>query len=95
MSPGDPIFLTVEELIAIHDDQLARYGGAAGILNPAQLESAAGMPAASAGGEYLHRDLVEMAAAYAYYLARGHPFRDGNKRVAALAAYVFLETASR
>jgi len=48
------------------------------------------MPAAGFGGKYLHSDLCEMAAAYLFHLVQNHPFIDGNKRVGAVAAYVFL-----
>ena len=48
------------------------------------------MPAAGFGGRYLHEDLLEMAAAYLFHIARNHPFVDGNKRTGAVAAPVFL-----
>jgi death-on-curing protein len=48
------------------------------------------MPAATFGGEFLHTDMFEMAAAYLYHLVKNHPFIDGNKRVGAVAAIVFL-----
>jgi death-on-curing protein len=48
------------------------------------------MPAATYGGEFLHTDVFEMAAAYLFHLVKNHPFLDGNKRVAAVAALVFL-----
>jgi death-on-curing protein len=54
------------------------------------LQSAAAMPAASFGGKFLHSDLCEMAAAYLFHIVQNHPFLDGNKRVGAVAAYVFL-----
>jgi death-on-curing protein len=56
------------------------------------LESALAQPRAMFGGEYAHADLAEMAAAYLFHVAKNHPFVDGNKRVAALAAIVFLDT---
>jgi death-on-curing protein len=54
------------------------------------LQSAAAMPAAGVGGQFLHCDFCEMAAAYLFHIVRNHPFIDGNKRVGAVAAYVFL-----
>ncbi len=54
-------------------------------------ESAIAQPAASFDGEYLHRDIFEMAAAYLFHLVLNHPFVDGNKRVALECALVFLE----
>jgi death-on-curing protein len=56
MSP-EPEFLTVEDVLQIHDEQLAAYGGAPGVRDQALLESAVGTPKASFGGAYLHEDL--------------------------------------
>lgn len=86
-----PLFLTLEEVIAIHHDQIARYGGTVGIREVGLLESAIAAPQAGFGDQYLHRDVFEMAAAYLYHLAQNHPFIDGNKRVGAAAALTFLE----
>ena len=86
----EPYFLTLAEVVAIHVDQIARYGGRAGIRDMAFLESATAQPSAEFGGHYLHRDLHEMAAAYAFHLCQNHPFFDGNKRVALAGALVFL-----
>ena len=55
------------------------------------LKSAIGMPSATFGGEYLHPSIIEMTAAYLYHLVENHPFVDGNKRVGAMAALVFLD----
>ena len=86
----EPYFLTLAEIVAIHSDQIARYGGRAGIRDMALLESATAQPSAGFGGHYFHRDLHEMAAAYAFHLCQNHPFFDGNKRVAIASALVFL-----
>jgi death-on-curing protein len=86
----DPMFLTIHEIIAIHEDQVNRYGGTHGIRDEDLLLSAAGMPEIGFGGEYLHHDLFEMAAAYLFHLVMDHPFIDGNKRVGTAAARVFL-----
>jgi death-on-curing protein len=85
-----PLFLTLEEVLALHDDQLHRYGGARGVRDLGLLSSALAMPQATFGGELLHQSLFEMAAAYLFHLARNHPFVDGNKRTALAAALVFL-----
>jgi len=85
-----PIFLTLDEILEIHQDQIARYGGSDGVLNQGNLESAIAQPQASFGGHFLHGDVFEMAAVYLYHLAQNHPFADGNKRVATVAAIVFL-----
>ena len=87
----DPVFLTVEEVLAIHRDQIERYGGAQGLRDLGLLQSALAAPLATFAGEYLHRDLFEMSAAYLFHLASNHPFLDGNKRVGAVAALVFLD----
>lgn len=86
----DPSFLTLDEVIAIHRDQIARYGGSFGVRDWGLLKSAISMPAATFGGQFLHSDLHEMAAAYLFHLVQNHPFIDGNKRVGAVAADVFL-----
>jgi death-on-curing protein len=86
-----PIFLSIEEVVEIHQDQVARYGGSPGIRDRALLESAVHAPAASFGGQYVHGDLFAMAAAYLFHLVKNHAFADGNKRVGAAAADVFLQ----
>jgi len=86
----EPAFLTIDEVLAIHRDQIARYGGSEGVRDWGLLQSAIAMPAATFGGQFLHCDLCEMAAAYLFHIVKNHPFIDGNKRVGAVAAYVFL-----
>lgn len=83
-------FLTFEEVLRIHGDQIDRYGGSPGIRDAKVLKSALAMPQAGAGGEYFHGDVFEMAAAYLYHLVQNHAFVDGNKRVGTAAAIVFL-----
>ncbi len=83
-------FLGLQEVLEIHRDQVTRYGGTAGIRDLDLLKSALGMPGATFNGEFLHTDVYEMAAAYLFHLVRNHPFLDGNKRVGAVAALVFL-----
>ena len=87
----EPTFLTLDEVIEIHRDQIERYGGHAGIRDMGLLQSAVSVPQASFGGHFLHADLFEMAAAYLFHIVQNHPFLDGNKRVGAAAALVFLE----
>lgn len=86
-----PIFLRLADVVRVHVDQVERYGGRPGIRDMGLLRSALDMPGASFGGEWLHRDLYEMAAAYAFHLSRNHSFFDGNKRTALACALVFLE----
>lgn len=83
-------FLNLAEVLAIHQDQITRYGGDSGVRDLELLKSALGMPMATYGGEFLHTDIHEMAAAYLFHLVKNHPFIDGNKRVGAVAALIFL-----
>src|SRR5580692_5072745 len=85
-----PTFLTLGEVLEIHRDQIGRYGGAAGIRDLGLLQSALSQPRATFGGEFLHGDLAEMAAAYLFHLVCDHSFVDGNKRVGLVSAIVFL-----
>lgn len=86
-----PVFLSLDEAIEIHRDMIERYGGSAGIRDMGLLQSAVAMPQASVGGQFLHTDLFEMAAAFLFHIVQNHPFVDGNKRVGTAAAMVFLE----
>lgn len=88
--PWEPTFLTVDEVMHIHDDQIRRYGGALEIRDKGLLESAVSQPQAGFGDEFLHKTVFEMAAAYVYHITMNHPFIDGNKRAGAMAAYTFL-----
>lgn len=82
--------MTIPEIVTLHAEMLERWGGQDGIRDASLLASAAKMPEASWGGEYLHAYPFEMAAAYAFHLAENQPFLDGNKRTAIGAALVFL-----
>lgn len=86
-----PDFLELAEVLYIHADQIERYGGDASIRDAGLLESAVAMPRATFGGEFLHRDLYEMGAAYLYHIVQNHPFVDGNKRTGTASALVFFE----
>jgi death-on-curing protein len=79
-------FPTVEELLAIHSDQIRNYGGSFGIRDRGLLESALNRPQ-----QGYYRDIIEEAAALWESLAQNHPFVDGNKRVALAATDTFLE----
>ncbi|MBI3829210.1 MAG: type II toxin-antitoxin system death-on-curing family toxin [Planctomycetes bacterium] len=85
-----PVFLELTEILEIHRDQIERYGGSSGIRDMNLLQSAVAMPQASFGGQFLHEFPFAMAAAYLFHLVQNHPFIDGNKRVGAVAAIVFL-----
>lgn len=86
----DPSFLTLDEVLALHADQIERYGGATGVRDLGLLESALAAPRATFGGGLLHATLPEMAAAYLFHAVRNHPFVDGNKRAGLAAAVAFL-----
>jgi death-on-curing protein len=87
----DPDFLTLADVIEIHDDQIRRYGGSQSIRDIGLLDSAVVMAQASFAGQYLHPALYEMAAAYAYHISENQPFVDGNKRTGLAAALTFLK----
>ena len=76
-------------VLGIHAAQLETFGGALGIRDEGLLESALMRPRNLT--HYGEPDVFELAAAYAFGLARNHPFVDGNKRVAAVVSLVFLE----
>lgn len=86
----DPVFLSLDEVLEVHEQQIERYGGSAGIRDPAGLESAVATPQATFGGEFLHPSIPAMAAAYLFHLCQNHAFIDGNKRVGANSAITFL-----
>jgi death-on-curing protein len=85
---SEPVWLTVELVLAIHDRQLRRFGGPSGVRDQGSLESALGR--ARNRYEYESADLAMLAAAYAFGIARNHPFVDGNKRAALLSLVTFL-----
>jgi death on curing protein len=84
-------FLTLAEVISIHKNQIDLYGGILGIRDITLLQSALAMPESSFNNQYLHKDIYEMAAAYAFHICQNHPFVDGNKRVALVSALIFLD----
>ncbi|MBU1669523.1 MAG: type II toxin-antitoxin system death-on-curing family toxin [Actinobacteria bacterium] len=69
---------------------LEEFGGLPGVADQGLLESAVAMPSAGFAGEFLHGTLPAMAAAYLFHLCKNHPFLDGNKRTAVVAAEMFL-----
>ncbi len=90
-TPHDCEHLIVMQVHAIHDAVIEAYGGSPGIRDVNLLESAVNAPQATAFGSSPFADLVEVAAAYLFYLCRNHPLIDGNKRVGMTAAIVFLK----
>jgi death-on-curing protein len=83
-------FLELDEVLALHAEQIELYGGSAGVRDLGLLESAVAAAQASFDGVYLHGTFAEMAAAYLFHLAQNHPFVDGNKRIAAAAMIMFV-----
>ena len=86
-----PRFLTLPEILEFHEELIHDFGGSFGIRDLGLAESAVAAPRSGAGGKFFHAFPFEMAAAYAYHIARNHPFVDGNKRTAFAAALTFLE----
>jgi death on curing protein len=86
---SDWTWLDAGVLRAVHDEQLAEHGGAAGVRDAGLFESALARPENLAA--YGTPDVADLAAAYGYGIARNHPFIDGNKRTAFVAVELFLE----
>jgi death-on-curing protein len=88
----EPAWITYEQAIAIHSRQLRRFGGAPGLRDEGLLRSALERPANK--WHYEQSELAELAAAYAFGLAKNHAFVDGNKRIAFMTMAVFLRKNS-
>ena len=84
----EPVWVTYEQAVAIHSKQLLRFGGAAGLRDEGMLRSALERPVNK--WQYEQAGLAELAAAYAFGLAKNHPFIDGNKRIAFMTMLLFL-----
>jgi death on curing protein len=89
-TPEDCFHLAIEIVREIHGEAVKIFGGLHGIRDEALLVSAVFAPQSSFGGKSPYVDLIDVAAAYLFYLGRNHPFLDGNKRTAMAAAVVFL-----
>lgn len=85
------IYLTLEEVLALHEISIKEFGGSQGIRDLGLLESAVMQPQQSFGGADLYESLWDKASALCYSLCKNHPFIDGNKRTAALAMLVFID----
>ena len=86
-----PNFPIRDEVLLLHADQIATFGGTAGVRDQGLLDSALAQPQATFGGKLLHPTLADQAAAYLYHLSRNHPFVDGNKRTAFGVMDAFIE----
>jgi death on curing protein len=84
-------FLTLDDVLALHDELIQRYGGTPGLRDSGLLEAALAMPQAGFGGQYFHEFPHEMGAAYLFHIVRNHAFIDGNKRVALAGAVLFFK----
>jgi len=84
------VYFSVEQLLRLHEKQTHKFGGSAGLRERGGLESAAARPAMTFGGEDLYTDLPAKAAALLHSLVMNHPLVDGNKRVGASAAELFV-----
>ena len=86
----EPHWISRKALLLLHAESLAEHGGLPGIRDEGLLDSALARPR----NRFAYKkkcDLSDLAAAYAFGLSQNHPFRDGNKRIAFLAAGLFLE----
>ncbi|MDQ3521394.1 MAG: type II toxin-antitoxin system death-on-curing family toxin [Gemmatimonadota bacterium] len=86
----EPVFLTEETVLRMHDTLIERFGGTFGLRDVGGLSSALATPQASFGGQLLNTSLAEMTASYLVGLVRNHPFIDGNKRTAYAVTATFL-----
>ena len=75
----NPKFIEKVDVLSIHNNQINLYGGLLGIRDEGLLDSAIYQPQASFGGEFLHPNIVEQAAAYLFHITNNHAFVDGNK----------------
>jgi death-on-curing protein len=84
----EPLWLTLDEVLAFHERLIAEFGGSAGVRDEGLLESALGKPKNLFACN--KPTMFELAASYAFGIAKNHPFIDGNKRTGFMAAYTFL-----
>ena len=84
------VYLSLEQIVQIHQAQIGKFGGATGLRDRGAVEAAVARPAMTFGGEDLYPDLAAKTAALMHSLVMNHPFVDGNKRVGAAAAEFFL-----
>ncbi len=84
------LYLNVQQVVRLHELVIQQTGGSIAVLDVALLESAVAQPAMACFGQEAHPNLASKAAAYLFHLCKNHPFEDGNKRTAYVAAEVFL-----
>lgn len=88
-------YLSVEEVITIHDALIVEFGGLHGIRDKSLLESAVANPTTSVFGQEMYPSVFDKAACYLFSISRNHPFLDGNKRTASLSCLIFLRQNGR
>lgn len=84
-------YLTVEQVILLHDSILAEFGGLPGVRDIGLLDSALNTPQVTLFGDEMYKTLSEKGAVYVYHLVKNHPFNDGNKRTAYASLALFYE----
>lgn len=84
-------YLTIPQVLALHDQMVKRFGGSLGVRDLGLIESAVARPRATFGGEDLYPDIYTKAAALMHSLLKNHAFVDGNKRTAYSSCGVFLK----
>jgi death on curing protein len=89
MNDGEPVFLSLEQVMRAHGMSLDAHGGIDGVRDPGAVESA--LAAAQNTWHYRGGDVFEIAATYAFHLAESQAFLDGNKRTAIASALIFLD----
>lgn len=85
----EPVWVDLDVVLAIHDEQLAEHGGQPGVRDHGLLESALGRPRNQFA--YGAQSITRLAASYDFGISRNHPFLDGNKRTSLVVAELFLE----
>lgn len=84
-------FLSVEQILAVHEQLVGQFGGVLAVRDRGALESAVARPAMTFGGEDLYVDVAAKAAVLMHSLVLNHPFIDGNQRIGVAAAEFFIE----
>ncbi|OYD96787.1 type II toxin-antitoxin system death-on-curing family toxin [Nostoc sp. 'Peltigera membranacea cyanobiont' 210A] len=85
-----PRFISISQVLDIHQDEINSFGGTSGVRDKGLLDSALAQPQATFGGKLLHPTIHQQAAAYLYHLTMNHPFIDGNKRTAFAVMDTFI-----
>lgn len=85
----EPVWIDLEVVLAIHDEQLAEHGGQVGVRDRGLIESAMARPRSQFA--YGEQSIARLAASYAFGFSRNHPFLDGSKRTSLVVAELFLE----